>query len=497
MKHIEVLFVIILLSFSCSVQQGNRWITGPGNVINFNTNPTSSYMQCDTFDNGLLILGHSIICDSNGKFLFAHTGTVPTVHCHTIIEDGEVDQSSHFEVANHGIGDYIQQSIIIPKNENQYYTFYISMSNAVYDSFQNGSEYYFDEFLYDIVDMNANDGEGKVIEKKHPLILNGRVSGNSLQAVRHANGRDWWVVKPNDKHHIFYTFLANHDKVEGPFEQDMNGPDFISNNWGQSNFSQDGQYYALTQYGSEAIQINTFDRCTGKMSKYKSVSPPIDTFWYYDPIVMKDTFGLMSAGTGVCFSPNNKFLYIVTPISVWQYDMNTEEMIDLNTDTFYNGATNITAYNAPDGRIYTGNWDNTNFGLSFIEYPNVKGTNAHFCQICLPTPFTTSVPPNMPNYELGALKGSPCDTIRPKPVYDLIKIYPNPVSDYLTIELPTGSKKVQINIYNMLGEVVLSKTSEEIQNDKVELSVKYLARALYSVRINADAELFTRKFLKE
>ncbi len=498
MRTVGIVVLLTLHWVYCIAQQGNQWITGFGNIIDFNNDTANSYMQCDTFNNAPYHFGHSSICDSNGELLFAYTGILPIQKCINIIENGKPSINNHFATESHGHGELIQQSIILPKTGTQYYAIYSSASNVVFDSAQSGGEVYFDQLFYDLIDMNANGGDGKVIDKYHPITLEGKMSINSMSAIRHANGRDWWLVKPHINKHFFYSFLATPDKVEGPFEQDMNGPDFISNNWGQSNFSQDGQYYALTQYGSESIQINTFDRCSGKMSKYRSVSPPIDTNWYYDPIYMKDTFELISAGTGVCFSPNNKFLYIVTPISVWQYDMNTEEIINLNTDTFYNGALNITAYNAPDGRIYTGNWNGTNYGLSYIEFPNTKGKDAHFCQICLPTPFTTSVPPNMPNYELGVLKGSSCDTIRPpKPIHDIIKIYPNPVSENLTIELPTGSKKVHINIYNMLGEIVLSYTSEQIQNDKVELSLKHLARALYSTRINVDGNNYVGKLVKE
>ena len=495
-----LLFILILTLHwtNSTAQQGKQWITGFGNIIDFRVTPTISFMQCDTFNNALYMHGHSSICDSNGKLLFAHSGILPIKKCENIIENGNVDVGNHFEFDAGGNGQFIQESIIIPKKNNQYYVFRVGVSNDVYDAANNGTgDVYFDKFFYDIIDMKENNGDGRVVERKHILIENERLSINMLNAVKHANGRDWWVVKPGYLKNTFYTFLVTPDTVLGPYFQDLQGPEFHWDYWGQCNFSLDGQFFVMGTYLSDYVQINKFDRCSGQMTKYRSLVPPEDTNWYYDPFLKIDTFEMNPAETGFAFSSDNHFLYLVSPVSVWQYDMETEEMINIKNDSLINYAWNITAYNAPDGRIYTGNWNGANYGLSYIEFPNKKGIDAHFCQICLSTAFTTSVPPNMPNYELGALKGSPCDTIRPKHVYDVIKIYPNPVSDYLTIELPTGSKKVQVNIYNMLGEVVLSKTIEEIQNHKVELSVKHFARALYNVRINANGASFVGNFLKE
>ncbi len=45
-----------------------------------------------------------------------------------------------------------------------------------------------------------------------------------------------------------------------------------------------------------------------------------------------------------------------------------------------------------------------------------EGIDANFCQFCLNTVNSTSAPPNMPNFELGALAGSPCDTLRFTPI---------------------------------------------------------------------------------
>jgi len=280
-----------MICFSCFAQQNNQWITGDGNIIDFNISPAISYLRCDSFDNGWYPFGHSLICDSNGKILFAHTGVLPIRNCENIIENGQIEPNNHFESESGSAGWFIQQSITLPKRNNQYYVFRVGVSNTVYDAANNGTgDVYFDKFFYDIIDMNENNGDGKVIERKHMLIENERLSINMLHAIKHANGRDWWVVKPGDLKNSFYTFLVTPDAVQGPYYQDLQGPEFHWDYWGQCNFSLDGQFFVMGTYLSDYVQINKFDRCTGQMTKFRSLVPPEDTNWYYDPFLKIDTF---------------------------------------------------------------------------------------------------------------------------------------------------------------------------------------------------------------
>jgi len=56
MKFLGCISVMIMICFSCFAQQNNQWITGDGNIIDFNISPAISYMQCDTFDIGWYLL---------------------------------------------------------------------------------------------------------------------------------------------------------------------------------------------------------------------------------------------------------------------------------------------------------------------------------------------------------------------------------------------------------------------------------------------------------
>jgi PKD repeat protein len=67
---------------------------------------------------------------------------------------------------------------------------------------------------------------------------------------------------------------------------------------------------------------------------------------------------------------------------------------------------------APDGKIYVSSASGSNRLLSRIESPNLQGVDCNVNQhgIALPTSYIRTMP-NFPNYRLGPLDGSPCDTL--------------------------------------------------------------------------------------
>jgi gliding motility-associated-like protein len=162
--------------------------------------------------------------------------------------------------------------------------------------------------------------------------------------------------------------------------------------------------YAITaEANNNVTQINYFDRCSGKMSKYKTIP------WVFD-----STYNQYMPVGSICFSPNNQFVYLINNVSIIQYNLNNDERIEICNDCRLFPHANILAKNAPDGKIYIGNLNPIGNKLSYIEFPDKNGVDAHYCRLCYLTKNNnTSSFSNMPNYELGALVGSPCDTIKP------------------------------------------------------------------------------------
>ena len=84
-----------------------------------------------------------------------------------------------------------QSSLILPMpgSDSLYYLFHkriIYQEEPVFDVIT-------DRILYSVVDMSANQGLGRVVEK-NVVLFDEPTVGGQLTAVKHANGEDWWVV---------------------------------------------------------------------------------------------------------------------------------------------------------------------------------------------------------------------------------------------------------------------------------------------------------------
>jgi hypothetical protein len=108
--------------------------------------------------------------------------------------------------------------------------------------------------------------------------------------------------------------------------------------------------------------------------------------------------------------------------------------------------------------------------------------------------------PNHPNFRLGVLKGSECDTIReaqPPTVSDGLLIYPNPSKEWLMLNGKWLVGNTSVAVYNILGQKELSfnfKNSLGIET----INVSSLAKAIYLLQIiDATGTIHNCKFVKQ
>ncbi len=76
---------------------------------------------------------------------------------------------------------------------------------------------------------------------------------------------------------------------------------------------------------------------------------------------------------------------------------------------------------------------------------------------------------------------------------NLIKVYPNPVSDELVIEINDGSQLSTIKISNIIGQIVYNGEMK----DKKVISVAGFAKGVYMVKIDTGKEIIVKKIVKE
>ncbi len=74
-----------------------------------------------------------------------------------------------------------------------------------------------------------------------------------------------------------------------------------------------------------------------------------------------------------------------------------------------------------------------------------------------------------------------------------LKVYPNPVSSLLYVEIPSQYDTANVKLYDILGKKVLEKTVSSTQN---KINVSNLSKGVYLAKIEANGLSITKKIIK-
>ena len=336
---------------------------------------------------------NTAMSDWNGDLLFYFNGILIYDASHKIMENGT--EINEWEQTGQ---DVPQGGLVIPypDNPNKYILFHeVSGVISGWGAAVLGLE-------YSVIDMTENDGLGAVILKKEPLITDSLDYGK-LTATRHANGRDWWILVQELNTNNYYRILVSPEGVNVIGEQTI-GED-VKTGFGEAVFSPDGNFYAkfntISLFEGQYIHIYKFDRCTGLLSNHIQLH-----------------YNQSAYAGGISVSPNSRFLYVSSYDYIYQFDLwasdiiasqttvaEYDDFIDLFPTRFYQMQL------APDGKIYI-SVPSSVWYLHEIQNPNKQGVECNVTQhsFKLPTLNGFSLP-NFPNYRLGPIDGSPCDTL--------------------------------------------------------------------------------------
>ncbi len=382
-----------------------------------------------------------------------------------------------------------QSSLILPKGiNNEFYVFIPTLSDSAYDFYITnlgaGGTVPIDLLLYDVVDMKANGGLGKVTSKNNKLLQNVSMNKVMMQACRHSNGRDWWLLKQRDYNtNEIIRFLITEDSISGPFIQTFQEPKYgYYDLTGQFAFSKNGKKLAAVQGKSNKLFLADFDRCTGELSNPQVFNIPIDSTSYP---VMDSTGARDSISAGVSFSSNGKFIYISKWWNIYQFEIDEPDSslawfnVKRGTDTtwaafeFYGSL-----QRGVDERIYIGKWGGGFKQLSVIDKPDEKGAACSFCRKCLRIDSGaggSTAPPNMPDYTLAADTTSPCWPLQNENVKEErkeLEVYPNPAYDRIVIKNAAGKQKI---LFNTLGQILFTTYQDEID-------ISHWVKGLYFIK---------------
>ncbi len=335
----------------------------------------------------------------------------------------------------------------------------------------------------------------------------------SLTAVRHGNGRDWWVLAgglntvalcKNESCFRVYVFLLSpeglsldHVEVILPGYDRNNSIWFIRPNIEGSMLATVGVDMRDPEY-KRYVHLYDFDRCDGTMSMREG-----------EIEIGEDDLNSYG-GIDLDYSASGNYLYVHNASILVQYDLMEEEWwmtgdtvgiwsqaIDDDTGGLRLPTQFAWSSLAPDGKIYISAANDLSTYMHVIHYPERRGVACEFEQNGLALPYVNkeSAPLYM-NYSLGALKDSPCDSLglstslKHIEKENFILVYPNPARDQLKVESKKPMKSFAI--YSISG---VALQSDIMLRDEVDIST--LPEGTYIIKIDfKDGSRAAEKFVK-
>ena len=504
MKKLTATFLISLITFFCIAQnnKNNIWCFGDSAGIDFRntSNPT-------TFGSAVDSRGSCVsIADSNSNLLFyAFTRAASGVNTTLAMNKNHQVMDAGDSIVGEG---WYQELVIIPFPDSGGLYYLFSMGVA------GGNPY---GLFYSLIDMNQNSGLGKVIAKNIQL---SSLSGfDGMTSIKHGNGRDWWLVfKPggyyNPPNNDFYIYLITPLGIS----QTVQSTGYvITNNAGDLSFNRSGDKLLMSSW-KDLIQIFDFDRCTGQLSNVNILEPETNNpiYWHVSN----------------CFSPDGKIIYIThipaTPADsayyIFQYDLLATNIL-ASKDTICTTMHPVSLAGleiAPDNKIYAATWyqcssfcypypDSVrniyNENLGVINRPDSLGDS------CLFAPYSFYLGgkrayvglPNNPDYEMGPLIGSGCDSlvevqsIKYEEQRQELHVFYHPGWQVAFVNAGgLKGKNYSLHVYDLTGREVF-KESGKLNGAYYtkDLRCEGFANGMYVVNLRTEKEVLSKKFIKQ
>ena len=73
------------------------------------------------------------------------------------------------------------------------------------------------------------------------------------------------------------------------------------------------------------------------------------------------------------------------------------------------------------------------------------------------------------------------------------EMFPNPASDKVSIQLPSGAENATVEFYDSLGRLALSKKVMRINN---QMDVNALSKGIYILKVFTAEQIGSQKFIK-
>ena len=508
MKQPLVLLFFFLFGFGEMEAQfnNNYWVFGDSVGIDWSNTANPLFFNSKLKGRGTAVS----LADSSGVLVYSGTGQKPNV-----IDRTRTFNRYHLEIPNsdsiNGEGWYHEMLLIPhPGNDSIVYLFSIGVNT-------------WHGLFFTLINYKANNDSGVVVQKN--IQLQNTPAFDGLTAVRHGNGRDWWLMFkdfdptfPYTLNNNFFVYLIDSSGVH--FFQLQSSGSLNNDNLGQLIVNLDGSLFAIVTLGG-LIELYNFDRCSGIISSSSNVEPfrSMNPYPYY---------------FSAAFSPDDSKLYVVNIAylnqpgqndTLFQFDLtapniSASKQVIAVLPSYERGAGNLKL--APDNKIYLTSGDQTastpypdtlfttiNSYLSVINQPDSLGLACDFqpFSFYLGGARTYYGLPNNPDYDLGAWVGSPCDTLT-------VSLSPNPSPEergaimqawynheWNMIHVNASKLKEKygvLRLFDVEGRVVYERKVEVISGGyfTTEIGMNGVASGVYIVSLTTEKDKLQGKILK-
>ena len=261
-------YIALLWIFAPLIAQngyGNILVTGTkiwqnaafagGNQLEF----SDTSISVSEFDMNIHLYDIACISDKHGQLVAYTSGCSIMAKNHHVMTNGSNINEGGIYNLYCDEGDYPSERGLLflpwPDDSMKYVLVHVWDDEASYTS---------TKLMYSLVNMDTPNNLGEVTAKNQVIFED--VFASQICAVRHANGRDWWIIAPRFNTNTYFLFLLSPTGFSGPFVKEFGNPMFMGSGFGQSNFSADGTKYIRSTPLSH-LMITDFNRCDGKIGR--------------------------------------------------------------------------------------------------------------------------------------------------------------------------------------------------------------------------------------
>lgn len=448
-----LLFALFLFSTSLPAQGkwDYNWIVGNGYIVELGNPTTGTLLNFSKPEPAIAPIVQKIynsaatvtMSDSTGKLIFYSNGCCIVNALHDTMPNGDSLGRGIFEYGFCSSGMPLTQgAATLPKpGSNTIYYFFNVDFNKVYDK---------DTLLpaplhvyYSTIDMALAQGSGRVIQKNQALLTDTLARG-ALQAQRHRNGQDWWLLAAKSHSNCYHTILLDKNGPRDSFLQCTGTIWGDDDEGGQAVFSPNGKKYVRYR-GKNGINIYDFDDATGRLSNHVRILLPDSSFW-----------------NGAAISSNSRYLYATAYRVLYQFDLKAPDIEAskqviawwVHQPQYQYRSRFYQMRLGPDGKIYMGGTNNSQH-LHVIHNPNCPGRLCDFepyaIQLYTLSSWTLPAGPHFRSWP-----DTDVCTVGETPLSDSvtnIRITPNPGTGIFRIEIGdnSSSQPCELSVFDANG----------------------------------------------